>query len=105
VPEGPYQAITIQSIRFAHRMGPDDIPLNDLVCEVTQARRSRGNTFVGGSTVIVGMDGNIRYVVRRRVDDVRRRRAEMRHAGAAGGAPLDFRRIHRSRLKPDKAAK
>ncbi|MEO8345999.1 MAG: hypothetical protein ABI607_09910 [Betaproteobacteria bacterium] len=96
-PGGPYQAIEIQSIRFAHRIGPDGIPRNELICEVTQARRARGNTFLGGSTVIVGMDGNIRYLIRRRVDDVRRRREEARHAGAAGAAPLDFRRIHRAR--------
>ncbi len=98
-PGGPYQEITIQSIRFAHRTGPDGIPRNELVCEVTQARRARGNTFVGGATVIVGVDGNIRYLIRRRVDDVRRRREELRHAGAAGAAPLDFRRIHRARRK------
>ncbi len=98
-PGGPYQAITIQSIRFAHRVGPDGIQRNELVCEITQARRARGNTFIGGSTVIVGMDGNIRYVIRRRVDDVRRRREEMRHAGAAGAAPLNLRRIHRVRHK------
>jgi len=96
-PGGPYRDIVIQSIRLAHRIGPDDIPRDELVCEITQARRARGNTFIGGSTVIVGMDGNIRYVIRRRVDDIRRRREEMRRAGAAGAAPLDFRGIHRAR--------
>jgi hypothetical protein len=99
-PGGPYQEIVIQSIRFAHRIGPDGIPRNELVCEITQARRARGNTFIGGSTAIVGMDGRIRYVIRRRVDDVRRRREEMRHAGAAGAKPLDFRRIHQLRRRP-----
>jgi len=102
-PGGPYDEIVIQSIRFAHRIGPDDIPRNELVAEVTQARRARGNTFIGGATVLIGMDGNIRYVIRRRVDDVRRRREEMRHAGAAGAAPLDFRRIHRARLGSKRA--
>jgi hypothetical protein len=97
-PGGPYGEIVIQSIRFAHRIGPDDIPRNDLVAEITQARRARGNTFIGGATVLIGMDGNIRYVIRCRVDDVKRRREEMRHAGAAGAAPLDFRRIHRARV-------
>ena len=97
-PGGPYQDIVIQSIRLAHRIGSDDIPRDELVCEITQARRARGNTFIGGSTVIIGMDGNIRYVIRRRVDDIRRRRDEMRRAGAAGAAPLNFRRIHRARL-------
>ena len=102
-PGGPYQTITIQSLRFAHRIGPDGIPRNELVGEVTQARRARGNTFIGGATVIVGMDGRIRYLIRRRVDDVRRRREEMRHAGAAGAAPLDFRLIHRVRQNQEKS--
>ena len=97
-PGGPYKDIVIQSIRLAHRIGPDDIPRNELVCEITQTRRAAGNTFIGGSNVIVGMDGNIRYVIRRRVDDFRRRREEMRRAGAAGAAPLNFRQIHRARL-------
>jgi hypothetical protein len=94
-PGGPYEEIVIQSIRFAHRIGPDDIPRNDLVAEITQARRARGNTFIGGATVLIGMDGNIRYVIRHRVDDLKRRREEMRHAGAAGAARLDFRQLHR----------
>jgi hypothetical protein len=97
-PGGPYKEIVVQSIRLAHRIGPDDIPRDELVCEITQARRAAGNTFIGGATVIVGMDGNIRYVIRRRVDDFRRRREEARRAGPGGAAPLDFRRIHLARL-------
>ena len=97
-PGGPYGKIVIQSIRFAHRIGVDDIPRNDLVAEVTQERHARGNTFIGGATVLIGMDGQLRYVIRRRVDDVRRRREEMRHAGVSGAARLDFRNIHRGRF-------
>ena len=97
-PGGAYGPITIQSIRLAHRIGPDDIPRNDLVAEVTQERRAKGNVFVGGATVIVGMDGDVRYVVRRRVDDLRRRHDEMTHAGPAGARNLQLRKIHAGRF-------
>ena len=93
-PGGAYGDITIQSIRLAHRIGPDDIPRNDLVAEVTQERRAKGNVFVGGSTVLIGMDGNIRYLIRRRIDDLKRRHDEIKHAGSGGAPRLDFRRIH-----------
>ena len=98
VPGHSYGPITIQSIRLAHRIGPDDIPRNDLVAEVTQQRHAKGNTFVGGATVIVGMDGKVRYVIRRRIDDLKRRHDEMKHAGPAGAQRLDFRKIHAGRL-------
>jgi hypothetical protein len=97
-PGGAYGPITIQSIRLAHRIGPDDIPRNDLVAEVTQERRAKGNVFVGGATVVVGMDGDVRYVIRRRVDDLRRRHDEMAHAGPAGARNLQLRKIHAGRF-------
>jgi hypothetical protein len=93
-PVPPYEDIVIQSIRMARRAGPDDITRCELVAEVTQTRRKNGNTFIGGATVIIGMDGSIRYVIRRRVDNVVNRRKEMKHAGNAGGARLDFRALH-----------
>ena len=96
-PAPPYGNIVIESIRLAHRIGPDGIARNELVAEVTQARRKNGNTFIGGASVMIGGDGRIRYLIRRRVDDVRRRRAEIAHAGPAGAERLDFRAIHRRR--------
>ncbi|MEO6687648.1 MAG: hypothetical protein ABIS07_05555, partial [Dokdonella sp.] len=93
-PKPPFGEIVIQSIRHAHRIDTDGLPRSELVAEITQERRSKGNTFVGGATVLVGMDGVIRFIVRRRVDDVRRRRGETSYAGPSGAARLDFRTIH-----------
>lgn len=93
-PKPPYGEIVVESIRHTHRVAPDGLLRNELVAEVTQMRTHRGNTFVGGATVLIGMDGVIRFIIRRRVDDIRRRRAEMRYAGAQGAQRLDFRTIH-----------
>jgi hypothetical protein len=64
---------TIQSIRTARRVGPDGQVLFDLVAEVTQRRRvvdpdtSMEAKFFGGCTVIVGPEGEIRYIVVKRI--------------------------------------
>jgi hypothetical protein len=101
-PGAPYGKITIQSIRMARRTGADDMPRNELVAEVTQERRQGRNTFIGGATVIIGMDGSIRYIIRRRVDNDLARRNETKFAGTAGAARLDFRALHGGRSKRKK---
>lgn len=59
----------IESIRAARRAGPDGQIVFDLVAEITQLRHvdasSPGPRFSyhGGSTVILGPDGKIRYLV------------------------------------------
>lgn len=93
-PKPPYGEIVIESIRHTHRVAVDGLSRNELVAEVSQARTYRGHTFIGGATVLIGTDGVIRFIIRRRVDDIRRRRAEMRYAGAQGAQRLDFRAIH-----------
>lgn len=61
-------APAIQSIRTARRVGPDGQVLFDLVAEVTQRRYvvdSAGHRakVYGGSTIIIGPRGEIRYVI------------------------------------------
>ena len=58
----------VMSIRTARRVGPDGQIVFDLVAEVVQACRVQpdaGAAFLvyGGSTVILGPDGTIRYVI------------------------------------------
>jgi hypothetical protein len=53
----------------------------DLVAEVTQRRTARladGRSFdfYGGATIVLGPEGEVRYVVRKRVDNVDRERAQ-----------------------------
>ncbi|UBF30358.1 hypothetical protein K9N68_34705 (plasmid) [Kovacikia minuta CCNUW1] len=63
----------VQSIRSSRRIGPDGQVVFDLVAEVTQRRVVRddnGNVqfyFYGGSTLILGPDGAIRYIVSKSV--------------------------------------
>lgn len=57
----------IQSIRSSRRIGPNGQVVFDLVGEVTQRHvvsiDGRRMLFYGGSTIILGPDGEIRYVV------------------------------------------
>jgi hypothetical protein len=73
--EGPDSADppVIESIRTSRRVGPDGELLFDLVAEVTQRRivgvGNQTAKFFGGSTVILGPRGEIRYVIAKRVGD------------------------------------
>jgi hypothetical protein len=70
----------VQSIRTSRRVGPDGQVVFDLIAEVTQTRfvrdRSTGAEceFTGGATVILGPNGEFRYVVMKSI--LNRRRLE-----------------------------
>jgi hypothetical protein len=60
----------IESIRSARRVGPDGQVVFDVVAEVTQncivpTKGGRNTVVHGGSTVILGPEGDIRYVIRK----------------------------------------
>jgi hypothetical protein len=60
----------IESLRTSRRVGPDGQIVFDLVAEVTQRRRVRGNPgfdFYGGCTVIIDPQGQVRYTILKRV--------------------------------------
>ncbi len=61
----------IQSIRSSRRIGPDGQVAFDLVAEVTQLQTAvhRGHQmpFLGGATVILGPQGQVRYVISKSV--------------------------------------
>ena len=61
----------IQSIRSSRRIGPDGQVAFDLVAEVTQRQslryRGRLMPFLGGATVILGPQGEVRYVISKSV--------------------------------------
>jgi hypothetical protein len=80
----------IESIRTLRRVGPDRQVRFGLVAEVVQEATVSGMRFYGGSTIILGSDGRVRYVIRRRVDDVERARRQAEyHASPAGQQALD----------------
>jgi hypothetical protein len=81
----------IESIRTLRRIGPDNSVNFDLVAEVTQRRKTtRGRWFYGGSTIIVGADGGIRYSIVKHVDSARRQKIFARHLAAA---PAEYREL------------
>jgi hypothetical protein len=95
-------------VRVLRRVGPDDTVNDDIVAEIVQRRKVRRRWMYGGSTVVAGVDGTIRYVVVKHIQSASREaRIDehlSRHPGAretfeddgAGGARR-LRRIHRRR--------
>ena len=64
----------VGSIRSLRRVGPDRQVTFDTVAEITQRRWCRQSSGIlsevfGGSTVILGPDGRVRYVIRKSVTD------------------------------------
>ena len=71
--EGGYDLPVIESIRIARRVGPDRQVTFDLIAEVIQTRRMTDRNglpyqFFGGSTVIIDAKGNVRLIIRKRVN-------------------------------------
>lgn len=74
----------VGSVRSLRRVGPDRQITFDTVAEITQRRwckQSSGtfSTVFGGSTVILGPDGRVRYAIRKCVMDRRRMQAQANH--------------------------
>lgn len=87
-PGGEVDRPCVESIRSSRRVGPDGQVVFDLVTEVTQRRTvetTEGSfDFYGGSTVILGPDGGIRYIIRKSIgqeDRLREQRSYMLGAG------------------------
>jgi hypothetical protein len=74
----------VESIRRIRRIGPDGNLNRDYVAEIIQRRRSRGRWVYGGSTVILDVEGVIRYIVAKNVKS-RRREAQL-HEHLAGAS-------------------
>ena len=80
----------VQSIRTSRRVGPDGQVVFDLVAEVTQSRFVRDRhtgmecEFVGGSTIILGPNGEFRYVVLKNVMNRRRLEQQLEYQRSSG---------------------
>ena len=72
-------AVVIESVRAVRRVGPDGQVLTDVVAEIVQharVARAPGGVLFGGSTVIAGADGRVRYVIRKSLAAAARRQTE-----------------------------
>jgi hypothetical protein len=90
----------IESIRTSRRAGPDGEVLFDLVAEITQQRTvidsqtGLAAKFFGGCTVIIGPEGEIRYVVSKSLDSEGRLVRQ-----------LDYQRVNEKLWKRDEKEK
>jgi hypothetical protein len=80
---------TVESVRSARRAGPDGQIACDLVAEITQrvtilpTPGKPGYALVGGATVILGVRGEIRYLISKSAagsERLQRRRAFLQSA-------------------------
>jgi hypothetical protein len=87
---GEYGIPRVQSVRSARRIGPDKQVVFDTVAEVVQIRRvrledGRRFDFYGGSTVILGPGGDVRFIIRKRVDHSDRLKEQIEFMQSSGG--------------------
>lgn len=91
----------VESIRSSRRVGPDGQVVFDLVAEVTQRRTldlPEGRVdFYGGSTVILGPDGEVRYVIRKSIGQEDRLEEQRAFVAGPGSA---YWRSREGRLVP-----
>ncbi|HEX8526306.1 hypothetical protein, partial [Allosphingosinicella sp.] len=104
--------VQVHSVRTTRRTGPDGQDLRQLIIEVVQKRRgffeagdqnrqdrlAEGGEafeadfdFRGGATVIVDLrDGKIRYIIRKRINDVKRLEAQRQYRNRMDSETLGF---------------
>ena len=98
---GDYDLPIVESIRSARRVGPDQQVVFDIIAEIIQARhvkdsKGRQFKFYGGATVILGPQGEIRFIVRKRVDHPKRLAQQQTFMGKEGAAwwQIEGKRTH-----------
>ncbi len=94
--KAPYGPVVIESINAFSRIDERKTIKRGLIIEVTQQRISRASTVTGGCTVILDSAGYVKYVVRKRVDSINRRRRQAKHCreSDSSGRKLSFLKLH-----------
>lgn len=75
-PANQYQSIVIESMNVFARLDEAKRIQRGMIIEVTQQRCSPNGNLSGGATVILDNHGAVRYVVRKRVNSVARRKRQ-----------------------------
>jgi len=80
--------LAVQQLRSARRVGPDMHVSFDTVAEVVPTRvPSVGGVtlpVLGGSTIMIAPSGEVRYVIRKRVDHEERSRQHSEYVNSSG---------------------
>lgn len=100
---GQYDLPVVESVRSVRRVGPDKQVVFDMVAEIIQTRRVRDRqgrqfSFYGGSTVILGPRGDVRFIIRKRVDHQKRLEAQRDFMDSTDGAA--FWEAEGNRVRP-----
>jgi hypothetical protein len=96
----------VQSVRTSRRVGPDGQVVFDLIAEVTQRRRVRAREgypafdVYGGSTIVIGPRGEVRYVIAKNVLNQERLEAQRRFLTTEAGQ--HFWRVADGRAQPQR---
>lgn len=86
----------VESVRLARRVGPDGQLAFDVVAEISQRREVKGGggyptfDFYGGSTIIFGARGQVRYVITKSVTNNERLAAQRERAATDGVAVFEL---------------
>jgi hypothetical protein len=85
---GELRRIEIHSVRPARRVGPDGNIRSDLIVEITQTFRPEGGgRFRGGCTLLVDLrKAEVRYFIRKKVDNPDRLNNQLQFAAANSSA-------------------
>ena len=71
-PDARTRKPTLLSLRSLRRVSPSGGVNFDLVAEVVQKRRVREGWFLGGSTIVISSEGQVRYAIAKHIDSARR---------------------------------
>lgn len=110
----------VESIRSTRRVGPDGQIVFDLIAEVTQRRTATAEDgtpydFYGGSTIILGPNGEVRYTINKRICQPNREKQQRQfmqdtrehlwdnRAGRWIPCALAFAHLHGARFKTGSA--
>ncbi|MFN8058043.1 MAG: hypothetical protein U0Q12_12835 [Vicinamibacterales bacterium] len=89
-PGAEVEPCCVESIRTSRRIGPDGHVVFDLVAEVTQRRHvvdpvtGARAKFFGGCTVIIGPEGETRFIVSKNVNNRERLERQLTHQRESG---------------------
>lgn len=96
-PGGIYSAIVLESVCPFLRIDQNKDVRRGMIVELTQRRDGESTSITGGCTLILGADGAVNYVVRKRVSSLRRRRRQNQYCSGKNPRSIEYRALHGAR--------
>lgn len=89
-----YSPVVLESIGPFFRLDQNRNVRRGMIAEFTQRRTSGSGMITGGCTMILGADGTVDYIVRKRSSSLKRRRRQNRYREPGGPQAIDFGVLH-----------